>query len=153
MIACVQRVKQARVTVGDEVCGQIGAGLLVLLGVARTDTERDVRWLAEKLAGLRMFDDAEGKMNRALTEVGGAMLVVSQFTLLGDCRKGRRPSFTEAAPPEQAESLYSMFVTAVRKLGIEVSTGCFRQYMEVELVNDGPVTLLVDSEAARHAKP
>ena len=133
---------------GGEVCGQIGAGLLVLLGVARTDTERDANWLAKKLAGLRLFDDADGKVNRALTEAGGAMLVVSQFTLLGDCRKGRRPSFTDAAPPQQAEAMYSTFVAAVRKLGIEVSTGCFRQHMEVELVNDGPVTLLVDSAAA-----
>ncbi len=147
MIACVQRVSRARVTVGGEVSGQIGAGLLVLLGVAHADSERDARWLAEKVAGLRVFEDWEGKMNRGLDETGGAMLVVSQFTLLGDCRKGRRPSFINAAPPELAEALYEVFVETVRKLGIEVATGRFRQHMEVELVNDGPVTLLVESAA------
>ncbi|MDZ7620602.1 MAG: D-aminoacyl-tRNA deacylase [Patescibacteria group bacterium] len=145
MIACVQRVSRARVTVGGEVSGQIGPGLLVLLGVAHTDSERDARWLAEKVAGLRVFEDSEGKMNRGLAEAAGAMLVVSQFTLLGDCRKGRRPSFTAAAPPERAEALYEVFVGAVRNLGIHVATGRFRRHMEVELVNDGPVTLLVES--------
>lgn len=145
MIACVQRVSRARVTVGGEVSGRIGAGLLVLLGVAHSDSERDARWLAEKVAGLRVFEDSEGKMNRDLAEAGGAMLVVSQFTLLGDCRKGRRPSFTGAGPPELAEVLYEVFAETVRGLGIEVATGRFRQHMEVELVNDGPVTLLVES--------
>ncbi len=145
MIACVQRVSRARVTVGDEVCGQIGTGLLVLLGVAHSDTEGNAVWLAEKLVGLRVFEDPAGKMNRALAEVGGAMLVVSQFTLLGDCRKGRRPSFTGAAPPEHAEALYEVFVRTVRQQGIEVATGRFRRHMEVDLVNDGPVTLLVES--------
>lgn len=145
MIACVQRVSRARVTVGGEVCGQIGTGLLVLLGIAQSDDEGKAGWLAEKLAGLRVFEDSEGKMNRALADVGGAMLVVSQFTLLGDCRKGRRPSFTGAAPPEHAEALYEVFVRTVRQQGIEVATGRFRRHMEVELVNDGPVTLLVES--------
>ena len=126
-------------------CGQIGTGLLVLLGVAHSDTEGNAVWLAEKLAGLRIFEDSDGKMNLALADVAGAMLVVSQFTLLGDCRKGRRPSFTNAAPPEQAEALYEVFVRAVRQQGIEVATGRFRQHMEVELLNDGPVTLLVES--------
>ncbi len=132
-------------TVDGEVCGQIGAGLAVLLGVAHADTESHARWLAEKIAGLRVFEDPEGKMNLGLAGAGGAMLVVSQFTLLGDCRKGRRPSFTGAAPPEQAEALYEVFVAAVREWGIEVATGRFRRHMEVELINDGPVTLLVES--------
>ncbi|MDY0170110.1 MAG: D-aminoacyl-tRNA deacylase [Thermoguttaceae bacterium] len=145
MIACIQRVSRARVAVEGETCGQIGTGLLVLLGVAHSDTEGNAVWLAEKLAGLRVFEDSEGKMNLALADVGGAMLVVSQFTLLGDCRKGRRPSFTNAAPPEQAEALYEVFVRTVRQQGIDVATGRFRQHMEVELLNDGPVTLLVES--------
>ncbi|HWB13083.1 MAG TPA: D-aminoacyl-tRNA deacylase [Pirellulales bacterium] len=145
MRACVQRVSHARVTVADEVVGQIGRGSLVLLGVAGTDSEADARWLADKVAGLRIFEDEAGKMNLSLGEVGGAMLVVSQFTLLGDCRRGRRPSFAAAAPPELAERLYEAFVHAVRGLNIEVATGRFRQQMEVCLVNDGPVTLLVES--------
>jgi D-tyrosyl-tRNA(Tyr) deacylase len=143
MIACVQRVSRARVSIAGEVCGQIGKGILVLLGVARGDTAAHARWLAEKLAGLRIFEDPEGKMNLALADVQGAMLVVSQFTLLGDCRRGRRPGFTDAAPPKEAEALYQVFVEAVREQGVEVATGRFRQHMEVELVNDGPVTLLV----------
>ena len=132
-------------TVAGEVCGQIGSGMLVLLGVAGGDTEADARWLAQKIAGLRIFEDPEQKMNLSLADVGGAMLVVSQFTLLGDCRKGRRPDFTSAAPPERAETLYEIFVAAVAAQGIPVATGRFRQHMEVELVNDGPVTLVVDS--------
>jgi len=147
MRACVQRVSRAKVTVGGKVSGQIGAGLLVLLGVAHDDTETDARQLAEKLAGLRIFEDDQQKMNLALEDVGSAMLVVSQFTLLGDCRKGRRPSFTAAAPPELAEKLYTVFVDAVAAAGIEVATGRFREHMEVELVNDGPVTLLLDTRA------
>jgi D-aminoacyl-tRNA deacylase len=134
------------VTVGDELCGQIRAGMVVLLGVAEGDTESDARQLAEKISGLRVFEDDQGKMNLALADVGGAMLVVSQFTLLGDCRKGRRPSFDAAARPEVAEQLYEVFVAAVAARGIEVATGRFRQHMEVELVNDGPVTLIVDSK-------
>jgi D-tyrosyl-tRNA(Tyr) deacylase len=145
MKACVQRVSRARVTVAGEVCGRIGSGLLVLLGVAEDDTDAQARQLADKIAGLRIFEDDQGKMNLALADVGGAMLVVSQFTLLGDCRKGRRPSFTAAAPPELAERLYGVFVQAVAATGIEVATGRFRQHMEVELVNDGPVTLLLDT--------
>jgi D-tyrosyl-tRNA(Tyr) deacylase len=119
--------------------------MLVLLGVAGGDTEADARWLAQKIAGLRIFEDPEQKMNLSLADVGGAMLVVSQFTLLGDCRKGRRPDFTAAAPPETAETLYEIFVAAVAAQGIPVATGRFRQHMEVELVNDGPVTIIVES--------
>ena len=145
MRACVQRVSRARVTVAGEVCGQIGTGMLVLLGVAHDDTEADARWLAEKITGLRIFEDDQAKMNLSLAEVGGAMLVVSQFTLLGDCRKGRRPSFVAAAPPELAEQLYGVFTQTVARQGIETATGRFRQHMQVELVNDGPVTLLLQS--------
>ncbi len=145
MRACVQRVSQASVTVADEVCGQIGAGLLVLLGVATGDTAEVARGLAEKIAGMRIFDDAEGKMNLAVGDIGGSVLVVSQFTLLGDARKGRRPSYTAAAPPEIAEPLYEQFVALLRDRGIAVATGRFRQHMHVALVNDGPVTLLLDT--------
>lgn len=145
MRAVVQRVSRAQVTVGEEITGQIGPGYLVLLGVAEEDNQDDVIYLAAKIAGLRIFEDAEGKMNRSLADVGGAMLVVSQFTLLGDCRKGRRPSFVAAARPETANRLYESFVAEVRGLGIEVATGRFQQHMDVELVNDGPVTILVDS--------
>jgi len=145
MKACIQRVSRARVTVSGEVCGEIGLGMLVLLGVAQDDAEADARQLAGKIAGLRIFEDDQQKMNLALAEVNGAMLVVSQFTLLGDCRKGRRPSFDRAAPPELAEQLYEVFVRAVADLGIPVATGRFRAMMEVELVNDGPVTLLIDT--------
>jgi len=145
MRACVQRVIRAQVEVDDELCGEIRGGLLVLLGVAADDTADDARQLADKIMGLRIFDDAEGKMNLALADVGGAMLVVSQFTLLGDCRKGRRPSFVAAAPPELAENLYQAFVDAVASQSIEVATGRFRQHMQVSLTNDGPVTMLLDS--------
>ena len=145
MRACVQRVTRAQVTVAGEVSGRIGAGMLVLLGVADGDTPADARQLAEKIAGLRIFEDDREKMNRSLADIGGAMLIVSQFTLLGDCRKGRRPSFVAAAAPELAESLYRVFVDAVAEQGIEVATGRFRRHMEVELVNDGPVTLLLES--------
>jgi D-tyrosyl-tRNA(Tyr) deacylase len=145
MRACVQRVSQAQVTVDEIVVGHIERGLLVLLGVAAEDTNEDARQLAQKIAELRIFNDDEGKMNRSLTETGGAILVVSQFTLLGDCRKGRRPSFIDAAPPLEAERLYQLFVGAVQALGIAVETGRFRQHMDVMLVNDGPVTLLLDS--------
>ncbi len=150
MRACVQRVRRAKVTVAGETCGAIGRGFVVLLGVADDDTEAEARQLAEKIAGLRVFEDGEGKMNLALADVEGAMLIVSQFTLLADCRKGRRPSFTAAARPERAESLYRVFVDAVARAGIAVATGRFREHMEVELVNDGPVTLLLDTrELAR----
>lgn len=127
------------------VCGQIGPGLLVLLGVAEGDTAAEARQLAKKIAGLRVFEDGQQKMNLSLADVGGSMLVVSQFTLLGDCRRGRRPDFTAAAEPELAEKLYLTFVEAVSQENIPVQTGRFRQHMEVSLVNDGPVTLVVDS--------
>ncbi|HQU43142.1 MAG TPA: D-aminoacyl-tRNA deacylase [Pirellulales bacterium] len=146
MRACVQRVLETRVRVGDEVVGEIGRGMLVLLGVAADDGEDDARWLADKIAGLRIFQDEAGKMNLSLREVRGAMLVVSQFTLLGDCRRGRRPSFAAAASPEKAERLYEVFVSAVRAAQVDVATGRFRQTMQVALVNDGPVTLIVDSK-------
>jgi D-aminoacyl-tRNA deacylase len=143
--AVLQRVERAQVTVGAELVGQIERGLLVLLGVEQEDTESDAQQLAEKSVQLRIFDDAEGKMNLSLADVGGAMLVVSQFTLLGDCRKGRRPSFVAAAHPARAEELYEAFVTSIRRQGVPVATGRFRAAMKVELVNDGPVTLLLDS--------
>ena len=145
MKAVLQRVSQASVTVDDQIVGQIGPGLLVLLGVEPSDGEKQVRWLADKCVELRIFEDDAGKMNRSLLEVGGAMLVVSQFTLLGDCRKGRRPSFVGAAPPEQAERLYDQFVAHVRSRSVEVATGTFRAHMDVALVNDGPVTMLVNA--------
>jgi D-tyrosyl-tRNA(Tyr) deacylase len=146
MRAVIQRVSRARVTVGDEVVGEIGPGLLVLLGVTHEDTAEQARWLAEKLVGLRIFNDADGKMNRSLLDVDGAVLVVSQFTLYGDCRKGRRPSFVDAAPPEIAVPRYEEFVNAVRAQGVPTATGRFGAMMRVELVNDGPVTLIVDSQ-------
>lgn len=145
MRAVVQRVSRAKVTVAGEITGEIGRGLLVLLGVAEGDTAEDASFLAEKLVGLRIFPDDEGKMNRSLADFSGAMLVVSQFTLLGDCRKGKRPSFIKAARPEDAVSLYQIFVAEVRGRAITVGTGRFQEHMDVELVNDGPVTLLVDS--------
>ena len=145
MRACVQRVTSAKVVVDAKIVGAIGRGLLVLLGVAADDDDGDLRWLVDKVVGLRVFEDDEGKMNLGLEEVGGEMLVVSQFTLLGDCRKGRRPSFTAAAPPEMAEQMYERFVEEARGLGVRVATGVFRAHMQVELVNDGPVTLVIDS--------
>ena len=145
MRAVVQRVSRARVTVGEETTGAIGPGLLVLLGVAPTDTPEQARWLADKVVGLRLFNDADGKMNRSLLDVGGAALVVSQFTLYGDCRKGRRPGFIGAAGPDLAVPLYEAFVEAVRAQGVPTATGRFGAMMQVELVNDGPVTLIVDS--------
>ncbi len=145
MRAIVQRVRSARVTVGDEVVGAVGYGLLVLLGVAPTDTVAQVQWLADKVVGLRIFADAEGKMNHGVADIGGGVLVVSQFTLYGDCRKGRRPSFVGAAAPEIAEPLYEAFLNGIRALGIPVAAGRFGAMMQVELVNDGPVTLIIDS--------
>ena len=149
MRACIQRVRRAEVRVAGETCGRIGPGMLVLLGVAVDDAEADARQLAQKIAGLRIFEDGQQKMNLSLADVGGAMLVVSQFTLQGDCRKGRRPSFDSAARPELAEKLYQVFVDAVAGQGVPVSTGQFRQHMEVELINDGPVTLIVESGEGR----
>jgi D-tyrosyl-tRNA(Tyr) deacylase len=145
MRAVVQRVRSARVLVGDEVVGAIGQGLLVLFGVGPTDTPAQVHWLADKVVGLRIFADADGKMNRGVAEINGAVLVVSQFTLYGDCRKGRRPSFVGAAAPEIAEPLYEAFLNGVRALGIPVAAGRFGALMQVELVNDGPVTLIIDA--------
>jgi len=145
MRAVLQRVTRASVTVEGQTIGQIDRGLVVLLGVEQNDTEADAHQLADKAIQLRIFDDADGKMNLALADVGGAMLVVSQFTLLGDCRKGRRPSFIQAAAPELAERLYEMFVAAVGVQGIQVATGKFRAMMQIDLINDGPVTILLDS--------
>jgi D-tyrosyl-tRNA(Tyr) deacylase len=144
MRAVVQRVTRAKVTVADEITGQIGNGLLILLGVAQNDTEKDVNYLVEKITGLRIFDDADGKMNLSILEMGGEILAVSQFTLYGDTRRGRRPSYIEAAPPERANELYELFVTECRK-HVKVETGRFQADMQVELVNDGPVTILLDS--------
>lgn len=146
MRAVVQRVLKAKVTVAGEEVGAIEKGYMVLLGVEEADTGEDAEYIAEKLVGLRIFEDAEEKMNLSLLDVGGSMLIVSQFTLLGDCRKGRRPSFVHAAAPEIAEDLYQQVVDIVRTRGIEVATGRFRTHMEVSLVNDGPVTMLIDSK-------
>lgn len=146
MRAVVQRVKESRVTVGRECVGKIGRGLLVLLGVAAGDSEKDIDYMADKIVNLRIFEDADDKMNRSLLDIGGELLVVSQFTLLGDCRKGRRPSFITAADPEKANTFYEQFVTAARAKGVQVQTGRFRAMMDVALVNDGPVTLIVESK-------
>ena len=146
MRACIQRVSQAKVVVKGSVTGEIGAGLLVLLGVSAQDTDQELTWLADKIANLRIFPDDAGKMNRSLAETHQAMLVVSQFTLYGDCRKGRRPSFIDAAPPDQAERMYQQFVAYVAGLGINVATGEFRADMQVTLTNDGPVTILIDTD-------
>jgi D-tyrosyl-tRNA(Tyr) deacylase len=146
MRAVVQRVSRAEVRVEQRVVGSIGAGFLVLLGVGKEDTVADAAYLAEKTAGLRVFQDAEGKMNASLADIGGAVLVVSQFTLYGDCRKGRRPSFDQAAPPDLANRLYEQYVALLRQSGLKVETGLFQAMMKVELVNDGPVTLLLDSK-------
>ena len=145
MRACVQRVSRALVTVEGAVVGKIQAGLLVMLGVATGDSQATVEYLSDKIVSLRVFPDVDGKMNRSLLDTGGQMLVVSQFTLLGDCRRGRRPSYTDAALPDLANSLYEAFVAAVRASGVHVECGRFRAQMNVELVNDGPVTLLLDS--------
>ncbi|MFH0824141.1 MAG: D-aminoacyl-tRNA deacylase [Pseudomonadota bacterium] len=145
MRAVVQRVSRAMVSVGGETVGRIGRGLLVLIAAGQGDGPGQVAWMAEKIVGLRIFHDESGKMNHSVAEVGGEILVVSQFTLYGDCRKGRRPSFQGAAPPERALSLYEDFVGAVRDRGISVQQGVFGAMMEVELVNDGPVTLIVDA--------
>ncbi|HEX8199874.1 MAG TPA: D-aminoacyl-tRNA deacylase [Isosphaeraceae bacterium] len=148
MRAVIQRVARASVSVEGEGVGRIGPGWLVLLGVARGDADADADRLAEKVVGLRAFADEQGKMNRSVAEVSGSVLVVSQFTLLGDCRKGRRPGFDEAAEPAEAERLYERFVAAVAATGVPVATGVFRAMMRVELVNDGPVTFLLDSRKA-----
>lgn len=145
MRAVLQRVRRAKVTVGSAVVGDIAAGWLVLLGVGPTDAPAHADWLADKVANLRAFADAAGKMNLSVQDVGGSVLVVSQFTLYGDCLKGRRPSFTGAAPPAAAEPLYEAFVAALKMLGVPVATGRFAADMQVELVNDGPVTFVLDA--------
>jgi len=145
MRAVVQRVIRARVTVDGWTTGEIGIGLLVLLGVGREDAEADVTYLAEKIVGLRIFEDQDGKMNRSVADVGGSVLAVSQFTLYGDVRRGRRPSFDAAAPPEPARRLYEKFVASIQTAGLRCETGRFQAMMQVELVNEGPVTILLDS--------
>ncbi len=146
MRAVVQRVSRAAVVIDSETVGDIQRGLLVLLGVAATDTPVEMQWMADKIAGLRIFNDEAGKMNLSLADVRGAVLVVSQFTLFGDCRKGRRPSFLGAAPPEIAVPLYEAFVNALRALGLPVATGQFGAMMQVDLINEGPVTLILDTK-------
>jgi D-tyrosyl-tRNA(Tyr) deacylase len=147
MRAVVQRVNESSVSVGNQLISRIGPGMLVLLGVSETDDSGDVAYLLEKIVHLRIFEDENGKMNRSLMDMRGEMLVVSQFTLFGDCRKGRRPSYIQAAGPEKAEHLYEEFVEKVREKGVPVKTGRFRAMMEVALINDGPVTLILDSKA------
>jgi D-aminoacyl-tRNA deacylase len=146
--AVVQRVLEARVRVGDRIAGEIGIGLLALVGVAKDDGPADVAYVAAKIRDLRVFDDGNGKMNRHLAEVGGSVLAVSQFTLYGDCRKGRRPSFDHAASAEAGRTLFDAVVAELRAAGVAVETGTFQAYMQVELVNDGPVTVLIDSRKA-----
>lgn len=148
MRAVVQRVSHAKVTVNGWTSGEIGLGLLVLLGVGHQDTEADVDYLAEKISGLRIFEDEDGKMNRSVRDVGGSVLAVSQFTLYGDVRRGKRPSFDEAAAPEQAGRLYELFVERIQTGGLRCETGRFQEMMQVELVNEGPVTILLDSSKA-----
>src|SRR5271154_1577455 len=145
MRAVVQRVSRAQVSVNGEIAGEIGLGLLVLLGVGRDDTEADANYVAEKIAGLRMFEDDEGKMNRSVQDVGGSVLAVSQFTLYGDVKRGKRPSFDSAAAPEKARPLYEFFVEQIRAAGLRCQTGRFQEMMKVELANEGPVTILLDS--------
>jgi D-tyrosyl-tRNA(Tyr) deacylase len=145
MRAVIQRVSSASAVVDGQTVGEIGKGLLVLLGVAQSDGDREAAWMADKIAHLRVFEDEAGKMNLSVQEVGGALLVVSQFTLLADCRKGRRPSFTDAAPPEQADRLYQVVVERLRATGLPVKIGVFQAHMQVHLVNDGPVTVIVDT--------
>lgn len=145
MRGVVQRVLEAHVKVDGQVVGQIAQGLVVLLGVAEGDTETDLKYLVEKTINLRIFEDDEGKMNRSVLDIGGSILAISQFTLLGDCRKGRRPSFITAAKPEEANAKYEDYVRLVRQQGVTVETGIFRADMKVQLINDGPVTMILDS--------
>lgn len=147
----LQRVVSASVEVNGQIVGQIDAGLLALVGIGHGDTDEQVRWLAEKTADLRIFTDEQGKMNRSVVDIGGSVLVVSQFTLLGDCRKGRRPAFTDAAPPELANRLYLRFAELISERGIPVQRGVFAADMKVSLVNDGPVTMVIDRVAGIHS--
>lgn len=144
MVVVLQRVAEARVEVRDELVGAIGRGLVALVGIARDDGEAEVEWMARKVADLRIFEDADGKMNLSARDVGGAVLAVSQFTLLADCNKGRRPNFTRAAPPEKARPLFEQFVAYLRGEGLRVATGRFGEHMHVHLVNDGPVTIVLE---------
>jgi D-aminoacyl-tRNA deacylase len=146
MRAVVTRVSQAQVDIAGQAVGSIGQGLLVLLGITHDDSDRDVRWLAEKIVGLRIFGDDAGKMNRDVMDVAGSILVVSQFTLYGDCKKGRRPSFVDAAPPPISQPIYEAFLTALKALGVPIAAGRFGADMQVESINDGPVTLVIDSK-------
>ncbi len=146
MRCVIQRVKKASVEVGEETVGRIGAGLLVFLGVGAHDQDKDVSWMAEKILGLRIFEDEEGKMNKSVQDVGGEILLVSQFTLYGDCRKGKRPSFSEAASPQTGKVIYEQMIDVLKASGLKVETGIFQAHMEVSLCNDGPVTMLLDSE-------
>lgn len=146
MRAVIQRVQSASVKVGGELVSEIGAGLLIFLGIAHDDTETELEYIANKVANLRIFEDADGKMNCSLLDTGGSALVVSQFTLYGDCRKGRRPSFIDAARPEVANALYEQFITALKQLNIPTQGGSFQAMMDVQLINDGPVTILLDSD-------
>ncbi|WP_066637833.1 D-aminoacyl-tRNA deacylase [Desulfolucanica intricata] len=145
MRAVIQRVKRGSVSIAGKTVGEIAAGLVILLGVGQGDTDRDVSYLAAKIAGLRIFEDEQDKMNLSIQDVKGEVLVVSQFTLYGDCRRGRRPSYSAAAPPDQAVKLYEQFVSELRSLGLKVATGIFQSHMQVEIINDGPVTILLDS--------
>ena len=146
MKAVVQRVTKASVTVDNKLVGEIGPGLAVLIGIASEDTEKDISYLVDKIAQLRIFSDAEGKFNISALEIGGEMLLISQFTLLADTKKGRRPSFIGAAPPQQAELLFNTFVKCMQRTGLKVETGCFQAHMMVEIHNDGPVTIMLDSK-------
>ena len=146
MRAVVQRVSRAKVTVNGQTSGEIGLGVLVLLAVGHNDTEADASYLADKIAGLRIFEDENGKMNRSVQDAGGSVLAVSQFTLYGDVRRGKRPSFDDAAPPEHARRLYEFFVQRIQAAGLRCDTGRFQEMMQVELVNEGPVTILLDSK-------
>ncbi len=146
MRAVIQRVKSASVKVNGELVSEIGTGLLIFLGISHDDTETELEYIANKVANLRIFEDADGKMNCSLLDIGGAALVVSQFTLYGDCRKGRRPSFIDAARPEVANTLYEQFITALKQLNIPTQGGTFQAMMDVQLINDGPVTILLDSD-------
>lgn len=146
MRSVIQRVKRASVSVDHNVVGEIEQGLLVLLGIQSSDTKKEIDWMTDKIVNLRIFEDSEGKMNRSLLDINKQMLIVSQFTLYGDCRKGRRPGYSSAAPPEIAEPLYEQFIQKVTETGIQTESGSFGAMMDVELINDGPVTLLLDSD-------